>query len=342
MNAPFKGSIVITVPNVNVALTDGLWKMHLMGEREDSRNGPVIVMPGPVLTEYLKPQERVLFSPDRDANPFFHFMEALWMLGGHNEVGKLTAYNAGMARYSDDGEHLHGAYGFRWREWFSFDQLEALIAHLHADPKSRRAVLAMWSPSGDLVASEGVGGVGSKDLPCNTHCYVDLRGGKLNLTVLCRSNDMLWGAYGANQVHFGFLQEYLAMHLGARLGVLRQFSNNFHLYPAVFTTERLDRMRHDLHDPYGVHVTPLPLLQRGEDPQAWDRDLRHFWLEEHSSKFYTVFFADAAWTLRMAWRKHKAGDQRNAIALAESCAAADWGRACVEWLERRYAAKAAA
>jgi thymidylate synthase len=52
----------------------------------------------------------------------------------------------------------------------------------------------------------------------------------LDLTVLCRSNDVVWGAYGANAVHFSVLQEYLAGRIGVDVGVMYQFSNNYHGY----------------------------------------------------------------------------------------------------------------
>ena len=34
---------------------------------------------------------------------------------------------------------------------------------------------------------------------------------KLCMTVCNRSNDMLWGAYGANVVHMSMLQEFVAL-----------------------------------------------------------------------------------------------------------------------------------
>jgi hypothetical protein len=52
----------------------------------------------------------------------------------------------------------------------------------------------------------------------------------LNITVTNRSNDAVWGCYGANAVQFSVLQEYLAARLGVRVGVYRQVSDSLHVY----------------------------------------------------------------------------------------------------------------
>ena len=53
---------------------------------------------------------------------------------------------------------------------------------------------------------------------------------RLDMTVLCRSNDAVMGAYGANAVHMSVLQEYLATRIGVPVGRYWQVSNDFHCY----------------------------------------------------------------------------------------------------------------
>ena len=76
---------VIYADNVNEAYAIGLLHLKHTGVREDSRNGPVLVMPTPVTTVTRRPWERVLLDPERRANPFFHLFECLWMLSGSND-----------------------------------------------------------------------------------------------------------------------------------------------------------------------------------------------------------------------------------------------------------------
>src|SRR6187549_1871940 len=142
--------LCIEVDNVNQGLAEGLRRVVNMGLERPSRNGPVLVMPGPVTTTYKRPTNRVLFSQRRDANPFFHCMEGLWMLAGRNDVEWPAYFAKNMRSYTDDGHTLHGAYGYRWLKHFKFDQLALIIDQLKHDPNSRRAVLQMWDAPVDL------------------------------------------------------------------------------------------------------------------------------------------------------------------------------------------------
>ena len=207
---------MITARNVQNALYLGLELFRQAGEIRDSRNGQVIVVPGPVTTHYTRPRERVLFWPQRDANPFFHFFESLWMLAGRNDVAFVSQFAKQMAEYSDDGIFLHGAYGYRWQYHYRryghseeyFNQLQILIRRLKEDPNDRRCVLSMWDPNADLD-------IQSKDIPCNTHVYFSRNFyNQLDMTICCRSNDMIWGGYKTNAVHFSILQEFMAATIG--------------------------------------------------------------------------------------------------------------------------------
>jgi thymidylate synthase len=161
-----------------------------------TRNGRVMQVPEPVLVEYTRPLERVLFNESRDCNPFFHLFESLWMLAGRNDVEPLARYSSKIADYSDDGITFNGAYGYRWRQatvdtlpfvqgefgpeypgyagvtgnrrWV--DQLKIIVEHLKRKPESRRVVLQMWDVEDDLLEIDT-----SKDVSCNTNAYFALR-----------------------------------------------------------------------------------------------------------------------------------------------------------------------
>src|ERR1041385_2620797 len=98
------------VRNVHEALPRAIEHLLSEGIERDSRNGPVLMTEYPVTTVYTLPCERVLFHPQRDANPFFHLYEALWMIAGRRDLKPLLRYARNMGNYSDDGETLHGAY----------------------------------------------------------------------------------------------------------------------------------------------------------------------------------------------------------------------------------------
>ena len=322
--------LVIEARNVNDALPAALRLLQAEGIEEQSRNGPVLVAPGPVLTCYDRPTERVLFSAGRDANPYFHLFEALWMLAGRNDLAWVEQFNKRFAQFSDNGRTLHAAYGRRWRHWHGLwqeDQLPQLVALLRREPHTRRAVLAMWEPTADLNTSY-------KDLPCNTHAYFDLRGGALNICVCCRSNDALWGAYGANSVHFSVLQEYIAIGVGAPVGRYRQFSYNLHAYTAMEGYPPIDPEKIGEDDCYASGaVAPYPMVQ--SSLQDFDDDLGIFLVDPLEDVVYVEpFFNEVARPMYQSWheRKEKLSDGSEAAA---RIAATDWRLACERWIARR-------
>lgn len=344
----------IKVENVNQALHEGIHWLLSSGISERSRNGEVIVSPEPVLTEYRFPLERVLFSPKRDANPFFHLMESLWMLAGREDLEWPLYFNSKFGAFSDDGKTVHGAYGDRWRGFGRIDQLNIIAEELRRNPESRRCVLQMWDKGGcdnDLLLA--VGENQGKDVPCNTHVYFDVKDGNLNQTVLCRSNDVIWGAYGANAVHFSVLLEYMAAKTGYAVGVYRQFSNNFHIYPAIFqqrgedARDALHALASDAqeHDHYRYVERDINAGTMFNTPiEDWERDLLRF-LDEPTGActlFNDVFFKECAVPMYAAWTARKRKWSTGLADLRNSDMRTyypDWYRACTEWIGRREARK---
>ena len=146
--------------NVNDAYARLSHYIMSRGIRLDSRNGATMAAPGPVMVRFRQPWERVLFDKDRDANPTFHLMEAVWMLAGARDVAFVEHYNKNMRTFSDDGEVFNAAYGHRWRHYFGQDQLLTVVGLLRANPNDRRAIISMWDAHADLDSD-------SKDVPCN-------------------------------------------------------------------------------------------------------------------------------------------------------------------------------
>lgn len=348
---------VIEARNVHVALAQGIDHLLRTGESGGSRNGDVLVSPTPVCTVYHSPTERVLFGATRDANPFFHLMESLWMLAGRNDLAFPQQFNKRFGEYSDDGKTVHGAYGHRWRAHFGYDQLEVIALELRNNPTSRRCVLQMWDamPATRYV-HEGtlemygandlnLAMSGGKDVPCNTNIYFRVNEGKLDMTVCCRSNDIIWGAYGANAVHMSVLMEYMAAYIGVPVGTYYQISNNYHAYTNVYDRAKLamiakesiaqnvyitsEAFPNPLAYPYPIISTPI---------SKWNADLADFLdhpLEGHL--FNDKFFTEIAAPMYAAWntRKAKLGSGLNEIAMMAN---SDWKMACQQWIHRREVA----
>ena len=283
---------------------------------------------GVYVTEYGNPCERVLFSAARDANPFFHFFEALWILDGRQDVEFLAQFNNRMRDYSDDGIRFHAAYGHRLRKSNIGDQLIKGIELLNADNATRQVVLTIWDPRQDL-------GAVTRDLPCNDLLFFKVHEGRLDMTVACRSNDAIWGAYGANAVQFSTIQEFVAAAIGVEVGVYVQVSDSFHIYTANDAYQRLlktpfsaDLYMHSLARPY-------PLVS-GTPWRDWLRQLEIFLEEPHTiDAAYDRYFTHVAAPIWAAWNSYKRRNYDVALSELRECVAEDWAIACTQWIERR-------
>lgn len=302
----------------------------------------------PVLTHYACSEERVLFDPTRDANPFFHFFEALWILDGRSDVAFLAQFNSNIVHFSDDGVTFHAPYGHRMRvgatadcDEKEHDQLVSVIHKLRADHDTRQAVIQIWDHNTDLNAL-------SRDIPCNDMIFFKIRDNKLKMRVMCRSNDIVWGGYGANVVQFSTLHEFVARAVGVEVGEYIQYSDSFHVYAERDDWKRIMSDGRDHRDPYRTGaVTPYPLLTDGESWSDWLTTLTEClnYMRPGAApmpSFHERFFDAVAVPMYRAWRIWKdEGRTKNerigsAVYMLETfCMASDWRRACVEWLNRR-------
>lgn len=315
-------------------------------ETTSSRNGPVRAFSKPVMSVWHPASSRISIDPTRNANPFFHFMEAIWMLAGRNDLAYVSLFAAVMKQFSDDGGKTQpGAYGYRWRNQIpGVDQLQHLIGHMTHSPETRRAVLSMWDAHADLDSIDS-----GTDVPCNTHIYFNMSKGNLDMTVCCRSNDVVWGAYGSNIVHFSLLHEVMARVLDKPLGYLYQFSNNMHFYierPDVKRLFELHVCKREVMQPWdtwGGFIGPdhtaaevQEVLDRLADWGATER-----MMAPSSWGSSGLPLLPTAATLESVWHTHKSDGPARALQrldeLKEFVRPAPLYEACARWLGRAEA-----
>lgn len=368
---------IIEARNVCDALPFGVGLLLKEGVVEETRAGRAYVLPGPVVTDTHRPTERVLFSAVRDANPFFHLAEAFWMLAGRNDAAFLNRFVRDFGeRFAEPDGTIHGAYGHRWRRALQIDQLDHVVSVLQRDHTSRQCVLQMWDCGiAVLPVDRGNGDVGElvvgqndlmgtwRDRPCNTHTYLRVRRVAtgiektplvLDLTVCCRSNDAIWGAHGANAVHFSVLQEYLAARIGVSIGTMYQVSNNYHAYvseierlttrvvgempaveiynPRAFVL--LDRLDDDRYSKGDVMAKPL-----FDSPENIDTDIEDLMSAVEHGRPHASYVNDALHAVEGLLFAHavRERDPAGALERVDECAdlLPDWTMACREWLLRR-------
>lgn len=231
------------------AYTDLVYLIQRLGKIEHTRNGPAYVFQEPVVLRIADPRSRVVSDPVRDANPFFHVMETVWMLAGYQSIDWLQQFNKNIAQYADDGRIL-GAYGDRWFRHFG-NQVGKIAKMLRDEPTTRQAVLQMWDPHADL-------GTDHKDRPCNTNIYFRCVNDALDMTICNRSNDLVWGMFGANCVHMSYLHELIATAVDQKVGRYTVFSNNLHFYLDLYPNGKEILSQGDvLHSVYPEYRQPI-------------------------------------------------------------------------------------
>lgn len=173
------------------------------------------------------PKNRWVHSRVPGINPAFAIAEVFWILSGSNESSYINFWNPALPRYAGVGERYHGAYGFRLRNQFCFDQIAKAYEALRDTPNSRQVVMQIWDAKTDFPMDGGK--PAAADIPCNICSMLKLRAGKLEWTQIMRSNDIFRGT-PYNIVQFTMLQEVMSGWLECDVGDYVQFCDSMHLY----------------------------------------------------------------------------------------------------------------
>lgn len=326
---------VICARNVNQAYRKALKDIRNIGLRQNTRAGPVLVAPYPVTTIYEHPTERVLLDTARDANPFFHLFESLWILQGRQDCRWLDKFVSDFSsRFGEENGLQHGAYGFRMRNHFDLDweaesPIDQLILAVHLlkqNHNDRRVVIQLWDAMSDL-------GNNFNDHPCNTQIFPRIVNGCLDITVTNRSNDIIWGAYGANAVHFSVIQEVMAAMIGVEVGKYYQISNNWHGYTETLMKYGAPQEEHCLYVTTPDTMYSVPLV---DNPVTWLDDLDKFMENPLNCMIITnPWFMDVAQPMMRAHNAFKVGKFDTALSCCDAIQAPDWRFVVRNWLMKR-------
>ena len=188
----------------------------------------------------IDPYYPLVSFPGRKLNYKFAAAEALWILSGRSDLEYLTQFNANMAKYSDDGITLTGAYGPRINA-----QLPYVANALVEDSATRQACLTIWERSPNP----------SKDIPCTVAMVFQLRDGRLDCHTFMRSSDVFLGLpydmFSFSMVMRLVLEVYHTTggvpRMSVLLGTLYLYAASSHLYETDMDKLRFIRSP-DLHD----------------------------------------------------------------------------------------------
>ncbi len=184
--------------------------------------------------------------------------EQVWFISGARKPADfLRKYTKIWDLFTNPGDVVTVAYGYRWRKHFGRDQLGLLVKLLESDPSSRHGVIVTWDPT-----SDGLGGVAKKNVPCPYTFTVGIIGGRLHLHNVVRSNDMVLGC-PADVAGFALLQMILAERLGVKPGIYTHTISNAHIYDNHYDAAREMILRPNVHAPIHIKI-PQDAFSRAE------------------------------------------------------------------------------
>lgn len=151
--------------------------------------------------------------------------EQMWFLSGARKPEDfLRDHTKIWDVFTNPGDVVTVAYGYRWRKHFGRDQIQLLIDLLTNEPSSRHGVVIAWDPAQDGLSLQK-----KKNVPCPYTFTVNIIGGRLHLHNIVRSNDMILGA-PHDIAGFCLLQYILAQKLGVEVGIYTHSISNAHIY----------------------------------------------------------------------------------------------------------------
>ena len=151
--------------------------------------------------------------------------ELAWTLQGNQDTKFIKQYSKMWDKFEDSPDHVETAYGYRWRNKYSRDQLMDAIAALKKDRSNRQIFVTAWDANEDGLLNIGK----YKNMPCILGFMLSTIGNKLNMTVILRSSDTVVGL-PYDILMYAFLLCALSKAIGVPAGKIFFILNHAHIY----------------------------------------------------------------------------------------------------------------
>lgn len=205
----------------------------------------------PSIAVLQNPRQRWVWNQRRRVSFVNAVGQWFWLLGGSNDLASIEFYNRKAADFSDDGRTLRGAWGYRI--FGNSSSLYRLVGKLRDDPSSRRIVLPVFIPEDALE--------NSRNLPCLLHIQFLVRGNRLLMVSVMRSNSALM-VLPYDFFVLTMLHELVSLLAKFQQGPYIHIAHSMHIYEDEIETARSTLES----DCYPTH--PMPPM-----PEDTDLDL---------------------------------------------------------------------
>lgn len=145
-----------------------------------------------------------------------------WYLSGNPSAIEIAKKAMIWNNMMDEKGNVNSNYGYQWNR---NNQLNKVIDLLKSNPNTRKASISLYDGKEiDLY---------TKDTVCTYAIDFDIASDKLNMSVMMRSNDLVFG-FCNDQYCFSKLQELVANKLNKSVGTYYHFVKNLHIYERHF------------------------------------------------------------------------------------------------------------
>lgn len=164
------------------------------------------------------PTDRIITTPWRKFNNSYAVKEWDWYLSGWPYVTEIKKDAKIWDKMHSGDDRVNSNYGWQWKR---NNQLQKCIEQLKSNPNSRQAWVSIY----DGKEKDDY----QYDTPCTMCIGFDIKNGKLDMTVIMRSNDLVYG-FCNDQYCFSMLQEMVANELNLPVGTYTHFAHDLHIY----------------------------------------------------------------------------------------------------------------
>lgn len=193
---------------------------EIINNGQDCSNGTKQIFN--TLIEIEKPELNLINTSYRKWSKTYADYEWDWYLSGNPNAEEISEKASIWKSMMDQNNEVNSNYGYQWNR---NAQLYKVIELLKKDNTTRKASISLYDGKEiDLY---------SKDTVCTYAINFYINNGKLNMQVMMRSNDLVYG-FCNDQYCFSKLQILVAKELNLEIGIYTHFVCNMHIYKRHF------------------------------------------------------------------------------------------------------------
>ena len=177
--------------------------------------------------ELVNPMSNLITTPWRKWSKDYADYEWEWYLSENPNADEISKRAKIWKQMQDENGNVQSNYGWQLSR---NNQLKKVIELLRTNPQTRQAVVSIYD--GKEIDNY------SYDTPCTLGLQFYITENKLNMSVMMRSNDLVYG-FCNDQYTFSKYQKLIADALGIQVGTYYHFANNLHIYPRHYEMNKI-------------------------------------------------------------------------------------------------------